>query len=196
MSNYEPVRNNMGLQQTCSDIDQQPSTSRLIDQPNNLPPALPRTLEEDLNVSSSSSDLYEPSGSSDTENESPLESDLEGLANQKRVSSKKKKRRDEKTWKKNVRKLKRLKGESYIGHRGIEKPSRLLLPVPCLNKPKHKCVTLVTEPNRIKIYNDFRNLSCTDDQRQFLHNHIEKKKPKKTDNKRYRKFQKKLHLYV
>lgn len=98
MSNYEPVRNNMGLQQTCSDIDQQPSTSRLIDQPNNLPPALPRTLEEDLNVSSSSSDLYEPSGSSpsgssDTENESPLESDLEGLANQKRVSTKKKKKK-------------------------------------------------------------------------------------------------------
>ncbi|CAG9823943.1 unnamed protein product [Phaedon cochleariae] len=81
--------------------------TRLVDQAENLPQASPRTLEEDLIVSSSSSDLYEPSSSSDTENETSLESDVEEIAKRKKVP--KKKKRNEKTWKKNVRKAKRLK---------------------------------------------------------------------------------------
>lgn len=179
MLNELPLRNTIehpNIQQQCSEFNQHPSTSRLVVQPNDVPPALPGTLEEDLYVSSSSSDLYEPS--SDIEIESSLESDVEDFPDREKVSTKKK--RNEKLWKKNVRKVKRLKGESYIGHRGIEKPSRPLLPAPCLNKPKHKCATSVTEPNRIRIYNDFRNLSCIDDQRQFLYNHIEKKPKKRT----------------
>lgn len=122
-----------------------------------------------------------------------MESDVEGNADREKTGCSDisiprnlvekectKKKRNEKIWKKNVRKVKRLKGEAYVGHRGIEKPSRPLLPAPCLNKPKHKCVTLVAEPNRIRIYNDFRNLSCVDDQRQFVHNHIEQKSKKRT----------------
>ncbi|KAJ8938013.1 hypothetical protein NQ314_011625 [Rhamnusium bicolor] len=91
-----------------------------------------------------------------------------------------KKKRNEKQWKNNIRKTKRLKGESYIGHRKIVKPPRPLLPVPCLAKPKHKCKDLVNEQERQKIYNEFRSLSHVDDQRQFLCNHIEQKPKNRT----------------
>nr|XP_023028557.1 uncharacterized protein LOC111516645 [Leptinotarsa decemlineata] len=82
-------------QQQCSELNQYPSTSRLVVQPDDLPPALPGTLEEDYSyVSRSSSDLYEPSGSSDIENESSWESDVEDFPDREKVSTKKRETRN------------------------------------------------------------------------------------------------------
>ncbi|CAG9826571.1 unnamed protein product [Diabrotica balteata] len=167
--------------------DQHMSTPLLVNYPNNLLPASPQTLQEYLIVSDSSSDVYEPSPASDIH--SSLESDLESVAFQietditpKNLAKKEsmKRKRNEKLWKKNVKKVKRLKGESYVGYRGIKVPSRPLLPAPCLNKQKHKCATLISEQNRIKIYNDFNNFTSNNDQRQFVSNHIEQKDKKRT----------------
>ncbi|XP_072395567.1 uncharacterized protein [Diabrotica undecimpunctata] len=133
--------------------DQHMSTPLLVNHPSNLLPASPQTLQEDLIVSDSSSDVYEPSPASDIH--SSLESDIEGVADRKRTiltditpknltkKESMKRKRNEKLWQKNVKKVKRLKGESYVGYRGIEVPSRPLLPAPCLNKQKHKCATIV-----------------------------------------------------
>ncbi|XP_074034059.1 uncharacterized protein [Leptinotarsa decemlineata] len=81
-------------QQQCSELNQYPSTSRLVVQPDDLPPALPGTLEEDYSyVSRSSSDLYEPSGSSDI-GESSWESDVEDFPDREKVSTKKRETRN------------------------------------------------------------------------------------------------------
>lgn len=65
--------------------------------------------------------------------------DLRGTA-ELDVGVKKKIKCDSSKWKKNVRKIKRVKGEAYIGASGKEVPSRPLLPVPCEGRRRHKCL--------------------------------------------------------
>lgn len=140
---------------------------------------------EDLDFSSS--DNYEPSSSgSETDSDSVVEYEHESV--NKKVTEKrnlakenpKKKIKNEEQWKRNIRKAKRIKGESYTGYRGIKKHPRPLLPIPCLEKRKHKCKDLVSEQQRQEIYAAFRGLSCSDDQRQFVCNHIEQNLKKRT----------------
>lgn len=78
-------------------------------------------------------------------------------------------------WKKNIRKDKRRRGESYIGAKNITKAARPLLPPPCFVKPNHKCIAFVKEDNRREIYNQFRKLPSLDDQRVFVINHVEQR---------------------
>lgn len=64
----------------------------------------------------------------------------------------------------NIRKAKRLRGQiMYIGHRGIEKPTRPILPFSCCRKLKHKCCELVDEGDRFQIYTVFRNIPSVDE---------------------------------
>lgn len=145
------------------------------------PANLPSISGDDLDIfSNSSSDNYEPSTSgSESYSSSSVQSVEEAVQNIQRNEKPDNKKpnvkrvRNEKGWKKNIRKAKRVRGESYTGHRGIEKPARPLLPAPCLGKAKHKCVQLVDEENRQKIYADFRSLESIDDQRQFIKSHLE-----------------------
>ncbi|KAF6211033.1 hypothetical protein GE061_014146 [Apolygus lucorum] len=41
--------------------------------------------------------------------------------------------------KKLISKQKKLRGEGYVGHRGIEKPPRPMLPSPCVANRNHSC---------------------------------------------------------
>ncbi|KAK9717201.1 hypothetical protein QE152_g24292 [Popillia japonica] len=100
------------------------------------------------------------------------------MLNVKKLSRKKKKNR--KTWRKNIRKEKRLKGEDYVGVGNVKHLSRPLLPSPCIDKPKHKCNSTVNETSKVQIYTEFRNLPTIDDQRQLVLNHVEQKPKKRT----------------
>jgi hypothetical protein len=55
-------------------------------------------------------------------------------------------------WKKNVRISKRIKGEAYIRFQGIVVPGQPLLPVPCSDKGKYTCSSLLNEEHRVAIY--------------------------------------------
>uniref|UniRef100_A0A6P7G6X6 Uncharacterized protein LOC114334722 n=1 Tax=Diabrotica virgifera virgifera TaxID=50390 RepID=A0A6P7G6X6_DIAVI len=146
-------------------------------------------LLKDLDYPASLSDNYEPlSSDSETGNvtsESKSDHDKQNYSYQitedtEQKETSKRKVKQEGTWKRNIRKAKRVKGESYTTYGGIVKPPRPLLPAPCLAKPKHKCKELVNEQDREKIYREFSGLSCSDEQRQFLCSHIEQNPKKRT----------------
>ena len=54
-----------------------------------------------------------------------------------------------------------------------------MLPSPCSGKANHKCDNFINEENRLKIYNEFRQMISVDDQRIFLNSHIDKQKKKR-----------------
>ncbi|CAG9773225.1 unnamed protein product [Ceutorhynchus assimilis] len=126
----------------------------------------------------SSSDNYDPENESSSSSSScsTCSSSSSSSEDSSQETSKlplKRKKKNIGTWKKNIRKQKRLRGEAYISVKNIEKPARPLLPPPCAAKPKHKCLQSVSEENRSKIYVEFRRLSALDDQRSFIIHHVE-----------------------
>ncbi|KFM61201.1 hypothetical protein X975_03154, partial [Stegodyphus mimosarum] len=84
-----------------------------------------------------------------------------------------------KIWKKHIRRDKRLRGESYIGFRGVEHAARPMLASPCYNKSNHQCSALISEAERQNIYNSFRALPTINDQRYFIVQHVKKTQKKK-----------------
>ncbi|KAH9634816.1 hypothetical protein HF086_012230 [Spodoptera exigua] len=88
---------------------------------------------------------------------------------------KKRKVRNPSTWKTNIEKHRRLKGESYKTKNGIIKQARPINQAKCALSTKHKCISQIPEDERIKIYTQFRNLKSLHDQRQFIINHVIKK---------------------
>lgn len=94
-----------------------------------------------------------------------------------------KRKRDPSTWKKNVCKQKRLKGEAYLGTNKKQQAARPILPSPCALKEKHTLCNSVSEDARQQIYNTFRNLPSIDDQRQFVGKHIARKPKGRTTRK-------------
>lgn len=90
---------------------------------------------------------------------------------------------------KKSKKLKSLKGSQTLP----ELKNRFALfyySVPCLVKLKHKCKDLVNYQNREKMYKkEFRILSCSDDQRQFLSSH-------RTESKETRNIENSLKTYT
>uniref|UniRef100_A0A2A4JVA0 Uncharacterized protein n=1 Tax=Heliothis virescens TaxID=7102 RepID=A0A2A4JVA0_HELVI len=129
--------------------------------------------------SNSPSILTEISGSLIAENEDiPVLVPSDNLE-EATVNLKKRKIRDPNTWKINVEKRKRLKGEQYLTKKGKVIQARPLKPAKCLLLPKHKCISLVPEDERLKIYTKFRNLSSLQEQRYFVVNHVTKSKKKR-----------------
>lgn len=78
-------------------------------------------------------------------------------------------------WKRNVRKLKRAKGEAYVDIKGRLHPARTLLPSPCNGKTNHIGCNEISEEEREILYSEFRSLCDIDSQRHYVHHLIEKK---------------------
>ena len=82
-------------------------------------------------------------------------------------------------WRRNVNKVRRLKGEEYVTDKGKIIPSQPMRPAPCRNRPKHKCCEQLSEDVRKNIYDQFRSCETLQAQREFLVRHITQDKPKR-----------------
>ncbi|XP_072392998.1 uncharacterized protein [Diabrotica undecimpunctata] len=142
----------------------------------NLSDSSSDNFNPDENSTFSSSSCSSCSSSNNTTSESGEQNEIkENILSE----GTKRKKKNINAWKKNIRKQKRLKGESYVCSRSIERPARPMLPSPCSGKANHKCDTFINEENRRKIYNEFRQMISVDDQRVFLNSHIDKQKKKR-----------------
>ena len=88
-----------------------------------------------------------------------------------------KRKREPKTWKRNVAKQRCNSGDSYINKHGVERPGRGMKK-PC-GTCRNKCSSIYTHENRQNIFHSFWQLGDINKQRQFIANYTEKK-PKKT----------------
>lgn len=121
-------------------------------------------LESDVELSYSSTE-YVFSGISDIDSESSEQE--QGKTSEIQAKPKEKKRlRNEKMWKRNIQKNKRLKGKEYINYKGCVKPQKQpkLGPCRCLNK----CHTKIPQERQLQIFNEFYNLESTNMQSSFL----------------------------
>ncbi len=80
-------------------------------------------------------------------------------------------------WKRNVAKIQRNFGQSYISARGIERPEKKLRE-PCNNICRMKCTTKVTHSQREEIFKCFWSICDLTQKRVFLIRHIEHIIPK------------------
>lgn len=92
---------------------------------------------------------------------------------------KRRRARNPENWKRNINKVRRLKGEEYITDKGKTIPSQPMKSPSCRGRPKHKCCELISEDVRINIYNQFRSFESLQAQREFLVRHITQGTPKR-----------------
>lgn len=74
--------------------------------------------------------------------------------------------KNELTWKRNIRKDKRLKGKEYINIKGNVVPQKQPKTGPC--RCNNKCHTKITHERQIQIFNEFYNLESFNMQTSFL----------------------------
>lgn len=80
-------------------------------------------------------------------------------------------------WVKNVAKLKRNFGESYVSS-GVVRPAKLQLQESCGNQCRIGCSSLISELNREKILKDYWSLPDLTCKREFIVRHMEQVMPK------------------
>ena len=100
-----------------------------------------------------------------------------GNPTQPTASRGRKRKREPKTWKRNVAKQRCNSGDSYINKHGVERPGRGMKK-PC-GTCRNKRSSIYTHENRQNIFHSFWQLGDINKQRQFIANYTEKK-PKKT----------------
>jgi hypothetical protein len=84
----------------------------------------------------------------------------------KKVSTRKKVRREE-TWKRNVRKLQRSKGETYVSCKGNTVKEKCVQAIDCSNC-RFKCTIKISEDDRKKIFESYYKLASYERQRDFV----------------------------
>lgn len=87
----------------------------------------------------------------------------------------KKRVRNEKNWKKNIRKMNRLSGKEYVNTKNVVTNEKSMKP-PCHDKCRLKCSQRFTEEQRLKIHSEYWNAERSwDSKRQFVHSCIKTK---------------------
>ena len=71
-------------------------------------------------------------------------------------------------WERNVRKLKRLKGDEYINCTGITIQSKRVQPSPCIQKSNHESCLSFSENQRKLLFDNFYQLGSIEEQRSFI----------------------------
>lgn len=85
----------------------------------------------------------------------------------KKKLSSRKKQRNPSTWKRNVRKSKRVAGQEYINTKGITVPEKKVKSCNCL-KCRYKCNHKFSEDERQRIFNSYYSLASHERQRDFI----------------------------
>lgn len=88
-----------------------------------------------------------------------------------------KRKRNEKGWKRNVAKERRMHGEPYVSSRGKVVPG-INMKAPCPVTCRQKCSERLSHEERLLIFRRYIELSSYERKRDFIHNHTEKKQKK------------------
>lgn len=101
-------------------------------------------------------------------------------------------------WKRNVRKVKRNSGESYVSNNGIVRPARNVLKEPCGEKCRIKCNNRFTVADREQLLKDFWKLGKLSSQREYIVQHLAEIETKygKKEGERKRRLNFSYNFYV
>lgn len=102
-----------------------------------------------------------------------------------RVNKSRKRKTNTLTWKRHVSKIRKIRGESYVSSRGKFVP-KTSLKDPCPPTCRRKCRNMITNEERLNIFQHYYQLDSYERQRDFIHSNTEKKSkngsPSKTQN--------------